>query len=521
MSYIKYGNFQFSAVSGYPVPQVSISREYDRDGAGKQIGEKLIIGLEGQIYYSSGQRGFQLLLQAESGLRQNFVDGKNFELGCTGVGGGTTPLVTGIAKILRYSADKTNDRWLNTIGYTIDLEINIAVTGSGIFYVSSVQDEWSMETLEDASYVNSPIASLTPNLQFNNGTGYPHYRVTRVLGAVGKYIPSGKSSIENAKDWVKYQIASGISLTGMLSGLQLYNFIRSTSVNDKDGSYRITDTWLATPSGAVSGFAESFSIDTSYDNSFQKTITIQGTVKGLEPFNTGLIYNSTNIGTSASGSLMVNPGRIASESKFKNAISGYSGIKNVMFDRARSFIDNPNDASGIMKRFFGRSESPLNPVPYGITEGFNPTEGTVTYSWTYNNRPLNLISGSISETLSVNDSFPTQQIAEIFILGRRLGPILQDLGTWTTSNRDVTFEVVMPKPSSLSGLKFPRTAYQAITGIVESLNPSYIFGGGGSCKSFVKANTENWFISEGRFVKQKTWQWTRCDGQQVTPLSLY
>ena len=49
MSYIKYGNFQFSAVSGYPVPQVSISREYDRDGAGKQIGEKLII--ENKLLY--------------------------------------------------------------------------------------------------------------------------------------------------------------------------------------------------------------------------------------------------------------------------------------------------------------------------------------------------------------------------------------------------------------------------------------------------------------------------------------
>jgi len=524
MSYIKYGSFNFIADSGYPVPQISISVDQDRDGAGRAIGSKTVISLEGLVYAASGSRGFEILTSKESGLREAFrYDGQLLQIGCTGVGGSNLPpYFSGYPKVNRYTADKTDNYWVNTIAYSIELQIESSGNGSGIFAVSSTQDEWNIETLDDNSFVNNPVGAniLRQALTIPEGSGFPTYRVSRTLGAVGKFIPTGQgglgiSPVENAKKWVTYQASTGINISGIISGLQLYNFTRAISLSDIDGSYRITDNWIAVPSGALSGnYIESYTVESSLDNSYLRSVVLNGTIKGLEPFNTGVIYQNTTLGSGISGSLYATaagPVRIGSTSKFDKAISGYSGVKNRLYDRAQSFLAKSNDPSGIFRRFFGKDEAPLNPLPLSITEGFNPTEGTVTYSWTYNNRPLNLVSGSISEVLTVNDNFPTQQVAEIFVLGRRLGPILQDLGTYTTASRDVTFEVIMLRPTGLSGLKFPKTAYTAITGIVETFNPAYLFGAGNQCKSFVKTNTENWNVSEGRFVKTKGWSWTKCD----------
>lgn len=533
-SFVKYGNFTLSGsrngndLGGYPTPQISVSLEPDRDNTGRVIGARNIINIEGQMYSASGSGGFEKLGGYESGLRAAFsVDGQLFSFGCAG-----TTFYSGNAKVARYTADKSENYWTATINYSIDLEVE--VTGSGFDYVSSIQDEWTVEPLEEYSYVPNPFpaaaASLTqgdpiPTSAFNFVAGpvYPIYRVSRTVGAVGKFVPtgSGGSGIDglvNAQNWVKKQIGSGLKVSGATTGLILYNFVRSISASQSEGSYRVTDTFLGLPTGMTENYTESFTIESSLDNTYLRTITINGTIKGLEPINTGYIDSSGAIGSGLSGIFYPTvPSGRGLGSKFANAISGYSGIKSGLYDRCKAFMTptgSTTNINTIFGRFFGRNESALHPIPISITEGFNPAEGTVTYSWAYNNRPLNLVSGSISETLTINDNFPAQQIAEIFVIGRRLGPIMQDLGTYTSASRDVTFEVLFLRPTGLSGLRFPKTAYQAITGIVESFNPTYLLGttpANSNCKAFVKSNSENWSVSEGRFVKTKSWAWTKCD----------
>lgn len=551
-AFVKYGSLTLSGakqanspnLGGFPTPQVSLSLETDRDGAGKALSSKYVINLEGQLYSASGSGGFLQLAGYESGLRTAFSgDGGLFSFGC-----GTTTVFSGYAKVNRYSAEKSPNYWTTTINYSIDLEVE--VTGvSNLFNVSSVQDEWNIEPLDDYSYVSNPYKKgnqTGPNSEnipsqdfaFPMGPSYPIYRVSRTLGAVGKFIPTGSggsgiSAITNAKNWVRHQM-SGVPLSGIASGLVLYNFVRSISVNSTDGSYRISDTFLGLPTGASGSYTESFSIESSLDATYLRTVTINGTIKGLETINSGNVYSTGSVGSGLSGSLYptvpsgrqiaasTNPESAPPSGKFASALQGYSGVKNMMFDRCNAFIVSGAQAQGapantgtIFGRFFGRNESPLNPLPVTITEGFNPAEGQVTYSWAYNNRPLNLVSGSISESLTIQDNFPTQQIAEIFVLGRRLGPILQDLGTFTSASREVTFEVTLLRPTGLSGLKFPKIAYNAITGIIESFNPTYLFNdpnpSDNVCKAFVKNNSENWNVSEGRFVKTKGWTWMKCD----------
>jgi hypothetical protein len=524
--FMTYGSFKFSPSDGYPIPQVSLSKEFDRDQAGRIIGGRTIVSLEGVIYNNIHDLDFQGFLTREKDLREAFSKDTFIKFGC-----GTnenTPSYSGNAKVNRLSIDKTENRWVSTIGYNADLivedvpTISQECTSTGIYNITSCQDEWNMEIIDEYSYVNSPVGAnvLREALNFPLGSKYPIYRISRTIGAVGKFIPTGNnlgiSAIAGAKKWVTCRLSTApeSSLTGMLSGIVLYNFVRSVAVDDPGGSYRLTDNWIGVPTGySTSGlYIESFNIDSSLDSSYLRTVTINGTIKGLEPFDSGKIYDKSIIGTGLKGSISPMAQLVRSDSatsRFDQALSGYNSIKNSMFMRVQSFVEKQNNPSGIFRRFFGRDENTVNPLPLSVTEGFNPTEGSVTYSWIYNNRPLNLISGSISETLTINDSFPTQVVAELFVLGRRLGPVMQSLGTYTTASRDVTFDVVMPRPTGLAGIKFPKTAYIQITGLVESMNPMFLLGSS-VCKSFVKNNTENWSVTDGRFTKQKTWVWQHC-----------
>ena len=132
---ISYSGFSFS---GYPIPAVSISQEFQRDGGGRHIGTTASITLEGKIYSGSGEKGFDQLLVLESGLRNVFSkDGGNLSISC----GSISSVFSGI-KIGRYNANKTENQWTTTIDYSIDLVSEIANTGSGIFYVNSTQDEY-------------------------------------------------------------------------------------------------------------------------------------------------------------------------------------------------------------------------------------------------------------------------------------------------------------------------------------------------------------------------------------------
>lgn len=523
-AYIKYGNFSFLANSGYPIPSISISQEYQRDGAGRQIGATVSIALEGKIYSGSGDKGFSHLLTKESGLRQAFsYDGNNFVVGCSD---GTQTTFSGI-KVSRYNASKTENNWTTTIDYSIDLQSEVANTGSGIFNVTSTQDDWSIETIDEFSYSRSPVSmsllGFGSNFQFPQGKNYPFYRISRTIGAVGKFIPTSGSggnvsltgintAVSNAKNWVNYHLPLNPTYSGIIKSLSLYNFVRNVNSSEIEGSYRITDNWIAIPSGLSGLYTESFNIESSLDSSLMRTVTLNGTVKGLELFNSGN-YNNSSLDNLSNNIKLTSNG----STKFDNAISGYSSVKNLLYGRAQNFMVSGSAATAtfygglgsvVAGQFANRTESPLNPIPVSATEGFNPAEGSITYSWSFNNRPMNIISGAISETLTVDDTFPTQVVGSIYVLGRRLGPVLQDIGTVTSYSRSVTMEVVFPKPSSLRNITFPGDAYRSITGIIDSLDPKNLYADG--IRSFVKQNSENWNATEGRFTKTKAWEYTRC-----------
>lgn len=75
----------------------------------------------------------------------------------------------------------------------------------------------------------------------------------------------------------------------------------------------------------------------------------------------------------------------------------------------------------------------------------NPTVGQVSYNYQFYNYPLPILSGALSEIISVseeNAGGDVQVIANIPIPGRALGPVLQNVSTTTAKMRSLSIETV-------------------------------------------------------------------------------
>ena len=202
--------------------------------------------------------------------------------------------------------------------------------------------------------------------------------------------------------------------------------------------------------------------------------------------------------------------------------------RNMSLPTEKEFVHNPykyldNNAMIAERRLAANYDSiwnqggaryaTFNPIPVNMTESHRSHAGEIDYSMEFNNRPLNLIPGSVSESLTINDNFPVQEVAEVFVLGRRLGPVLQDLGANTSSTREVTFEVVLPRPPQIAArFIFPQYQYQAAIDLVEQLNPKYMFGAFpyALIKSYTTADSQSYNPLEGRISITKGWKWQRA-----------
>jgi hypothetical protein len=519
---ISYNGWIFSPQSGFPVPQLSVSTQQNRLNDGPITSFTDTYTLEGKIYRRPQVSGsFDELLRSASTLRNVF--NRDGILTVSGCNGGLLVSPTG-AKLGEFRLNTTPNYWTQTIDYTISLSVERTGGCSGEGFISSANNTWQIQPIEEFNYY--------ANTGFVTGLGdagavFPAFKITHTVSAVGKYIPSGtgcptdygRGMLLNAISWVSGHFDDGKPDMFKIGFSGIYDFTRNINSDVNAGSYTITDNYIYFPSGTNRPYLESFNINSQLDDSFNRTVTIQGTVKGLSTLKNPNLSATSPYQAYSSGDL-----QIYKDSKFYNALSGYKAVESSMYIRAQNY------AGYIPTGFCSKYPPPgqttqghplayLNPRVRSSTIGYNPAGGEVTYSFTFDNRPKNLIDCSINESFSVTDNLPTPQIAETFVLGRRLGPILQNLGTFSLPQRSVTFEMTLPKPSAISGLIFPTDIYNSITGILESFNPQYLLAIRGQAndnnyvvKSFVKEDSETWNPTDGKFTKNKSWVYTKCYG---------
>lgn len=615
---VKFAGSGLHKIAG-PVPFVNLAKTYNRNAAGILENISTNVTINGRIVrapttsgvYPAGT-GLGAILAAIEAMRQLFsCQVASFEVLCDGSG-----ISVSGTKVKNFSANKTEDNWTFSADYTAELEY-FEPGQTGYPPVQNTTDTWSIEPLEEYTYTNFNVnvsgmteysnpnikpAITSPNTRSSSSSSnplsiinIPQYKISRRLSAIGFPIsqsgsgcfsPTGNyTAYLTARDWVTKKLGESFITNGPSGSISLvkdtsnilssfdriflFNHLRTINFSITEGSYEVNDTWLAMPTGI--SYIEDYSLESSTDEKYIKTVRVQGNIKGLSytpiaimsgsgitptgisPAKLNLDYSlqqgsgtfSNDVNILDNISEKSNNKNVFSANKYQNALSGWiNDVKPYLYRRACLVVNNANDRNNTyLNPAISPSQAPQNPIycrenflntiPVSTTEGHDPRKGTISYTYEYNNR-LKFISGVINENISINDTGPVDVINETFILGRRLGPILQAVGK-TSAKKEITIEVTVLPPSSLAG--FPMnskecplytggTVYQAITGIIEGLKPygdrlNSIFGsiGGFNIASrtqdngqvYINKDDHSWNPAEGRYTRNIGWTYQACN----------
>lgn len=471
-----------------PAPQMTVAKEYQRVGDGAIVGKMYKISLKGSLISDMGSPNSTGVFWETSGYPTNedipagerlasiqrkqdalmklfSEDGKSLDVQTpdgTKQSFKCNPRCTNI--------DFTEGLWIDRCEYTISLEVDEilpATDDSFTEYISDANEAWSIETNED-----EPEALTEPRT----------YKITHIISAVGKRHFDGtgalvKEAWQQAKAYVtpKLGLDNTIALAPDVLNLPSYytgyNHIRTQQVDERAGSFEVTENWVFCSGTAI----EEFNVDVAktLDNPYTK-VTLQGNIRGLEQrdANLNLIKN-----------------------KYDNAYLKYTWVSGQALSRAQQY-----------------SNLVLNTLPTSETFGTNALAGTITYNYEYDTRPV-MINGARSTVVSVNDTLAGKSYAAIFVLGRTNGPVLQDLKTSPEKKRSLSIEIVMyptvvdfsTQSSVTSALnnnpRLSSVASTQINNIINGANPT----NGGYTLALEQSPQENWEPLTGRYTYNIEW----------------
>jgi hypothetical protein len=569
----------------YSTPMLTLSHSYNRTEGGILLSTTNRINLTGKIHNAGGDSdSITDLLAKESGLKSMFSGCPvgNLEVICNGA----TILAASGVRALSISTDPSPDNLTRTLGYTVDLEYyEKAPDNEGL--VTTASDSWSIEPIEDYVYTNFTIGGIaqkalvdyrptSPAIGSLNIKSIPQFRVSHRVSAKG-VIPNGICGYNGsgyfvpyreAEKWVKARLSqpwTTSNTSGAFIGtynippetnMWLFNHVRATNFSMTEGTYEISDTWLAMPEGIT--HVEDYTIDVSTDEKYMKTVRVQGSIRGLDIASTSKLSGDSSLTPDSNGKLNLSPSNIANNSggsathgshsatttsvaanKYENAITAWiSGVKPYLYHRASSVLNasrgSPPPSEPLDTRYQNpifRSERLLNVVPWSTNETHDHKKGIVTYGYEFNNK-TSILSGVLSENITITDNAPADVVAEVFVLGRSLGPVLQSLGTKTACTKDVTLEItVLPATGMdqvfMSSASCPlytgNQLYQDLNLIIESLRPFGSRSAGlfnsshaglargvqtGQC--YVDRDTQSWNPSDGRYTRNVSWKYQQC-----------
>ena len=150
-------------------------------------------------------------------------------------------------------------------------------------------------------------------------------------------------------------------------------------------------------------------------------VTIDGTINGLNTINPEGLSNSSR----------------HEKNSLANALNYYDNF----------IYDNISPGSATNTRAYHMAKNAANltwlhPKPLSSSRGLNPNGGVITYNVQFDDRPPNIINGSITEDISINDTHPGQIFATIPVIGRNQ-PVLQYLNSRSEYKRSLSINVTM------------------------------------------------------------------------------
>lgn len=321
----------------------------------------------------------------------------------------------------------SDGNWANPGSYTISLRNATFLTSANSGEFSANNDEhetpYRISSLSESFDVQEESQKT---ITFNDTYNFDHvnkvYTVNRAVNAVGA--PNYDSNGSYVSGLAPWQQASGYiySYLGLGSGQipliktkavgllgTKYNsasVLYQESVDKEGGSYSLNETYLLY--SGVSPVIETITINEDINESELKTVTVQGTIQGL----------NTISGFETSGNA------------YANADVYFSGISTGVPPLAYYYALNTTNSSWLHPRQLTRS----------VSRDF--AAGTIAYSYSFDSRPPNIIPGSISESISINDTYPGEIISITPVIGRSQ-PVIQYLNSRSEYKRSLSITAVM------------------------------------------------------------------------------
>lgn len=537
---IRYGDFSFKGKNGYPTPKVSFDLSKSRTSAGDFLTSERTVTLEGICYVkrkadlddsspsnSNNDDTINGLFEAASNLKEQILinNYKPLIVQCNGA----PPLVSGSVAIVDsivFSENQNN--WADTIDYTIIFKIPVSGSGSHLInntrgsFVESVTDNYVLESLFDNQFWDR-----------NENIPVPTYKISRTIGAVGINVGSSTGSLYWAKKWV-HDRDNYAGLTGMFPSdiFTLYNQERSVDVSEINGSYQITDTFIA--KSGNDAWLDTFKATVSLDKQYKITIDMDGTIQGLEPA-TGIYASFVNYANPAvvsnlsgqndiknpvsgfygAGGYGANGGVVDSyraTTKYRNAVSGWKIIEPLLINRASGYLQQARDMIPLRFRNNFNSVS-LNNFPISTSEQLFPYDGKITYNRKFDTRPKPLITGTLVETLSIEDTLPVIRYQETKVIGRRLGPVVYGFGnSFSVGSRTLNYVGTFPMATGLAKYSFPNNILKDINAKISGYKPTPTLLGlpSASYNVYVKSENQDMDINSNTFSYNITWEYSMC-----------
>jgi hypothetical protein len=536
---IRYGNYTFK-----PSPNIEFSTDIKRSDAGYMIGTVDKFVLNG-VLFGSGEintgvatanaqanNSFNNLMIALTGLKQALEkDYEVFEVVCDSTP--TSPIYKSDGNVTLVDSfnftNNTSNNWLQIVDYNVTISVYKTGTladrainyiqDSG-YLVSNFVDTYSITT-NNESYYKFSMSHIPPNFGNTYGLEMPSYAVSRNISANG-IESKNESALNNAKKFVSGLINSDMhGFQVMLSGLFIYD--RATNINQDplNGTYGIDDTFIAY-SGS-SGWIDTYTVTntTTIDGTFKRTIDIAGEVKGLTIYskNNYELYNQILDNTFSTNQLsngyLTNSWTLASGGFYEYV------HPNVLNKINRSWSNN----TGLFKNLSGvtgcGTSFNVNPIPLSMSIKHDISKGSISYNYTYDNRPIQIYSGALEEELDINDFFSLRSYVfpDLFLRS----PIAQDLGTYSPSKREITYSAQIPiaatcpipDPFDLSNTTNINRNNQ-IKNLIETFNPSGLrpltssVARGPRFFSRVVANQESYELITGKYSYTIAWEYEKA-----------
>ena len=483
-----YGGYTFE-----PAPQLTLSLRHIRNEAGDLIDVLHVASLRGQLVsLDQPTPGAATLLGLQDDMRVALTRCSGcqlFDFSCDG-----TTLISAYARVNSLTFSPSNDNWVFTSNYEAELQWNapsdlilmsgLQASGICLTCLSNTDESWEVSVPDNPARYYLSGCSGTRNTDIVD--------VSHTVSARGyNCCISGVyyNGWELAKDWVTDRLGYSSQIMTDVSGafnfnpvtFTTYNHSRTTSLNKGNGEFSVSERWTLVGNSGTPVCLEDFSVSVETDSTQRfSNVTVQGNITGLETRNSDFVVTT---------------------SKIESAQTCWASIQPTLYNRAYCVV---------------APACTLNTNPTRTSVLTSPTQGTINYNYTYNSKPQ-LVSGSLSEQISVTDTLASEQVAQIQILNRRAGPILFPLRSNNALEKRANISILMQQPTGCySG--DPRTMFCTLyntpnTSGINNLLCCLESGMSSAGYTYYRtSDTQDFNVLEGQLTRNVSWSYTRCSG---------